>query len=288
MNNPASLDSDFLRFKLNRNELFGIFNDSVRKMLGDSSIPSDGRYRLTAYCSNVLGDVEEDISSRFDKEADYTFGCIGRLEKMFLVPMLESLVPLFTNGKKYNLVLIGGTMNPSAIDAIKNVIAKTPSVNLVITGYMYPIPISLLGKIDLFFSTAGSARVSYDARRPTIRVHHENGLPTGVFGSAEYPVGDGKGVSPIPDVTLIDLIQGILSGNLKIKYQDKDPDYNAKIDKEFSHHLELFFYDSLSFYNVNEIHHSGFRFYFSKILGTLGGAKAIESVQAVWRKLRYR
>ena len=211
--------------------------DSVRNMLRDPNIPADGSCRIRAFCSNVLSDVPDFHCQLLDRDAVLTIGSIGRLEKPFLIPMLEKLQELFKDGRKYNLVLIGGTPFPAVIDNINRMMGEFTNVKLVITGYMYPIPISLLNSIDIFISTASSARVSYQAKRPTIRVHHETGDPTCVSGTEAYPVS----TSSLVDVSLVDLLRRIVSGKLEIRYEDDSIErMNAEMNEEFARQLTLF------------------------------------------------
>lgn len=171
---------DYLFFKYNRTELYGITKKSIPMMLKDyDSAALEGRH-IVAECNNVVDDVPCTLIEHIPK-ADYTIGSIGRLEKNFVIGGLKQVVLLANkyNDCAFNLILIGGGSD-ERVNEIKKIFEQVTNVTLLITGYMYPIPQKLLEMIDCFFSSAGSVHVTSELGKPTISMAAD-GDPIGIM-----------------------------------------------------------------------------------------------------------
>lgn len=228
---------DFLFFKYKRHELAGITPKSINQILSDDMIKRREDTSIAAYCNNVVEDCEDIISPRLEK-ARYTFGSIGRLEKTCVPVIIQGFVQYFKTHplERYNLVLIGGSKSEKTYIKIKNEIDKCPNVNLIISGNMYPIPRSLLDKIDVFVSTAGSAAVSYRTHCPTIRVHPVTGESQGIIGldfllteKTMYDIEKGH--------TIPDDIEKALCNKKMIEYTINWDNYSQTMEKEFDRQI---------------------------------------------------
>ena len=163
----------FIRFNLDRHEVAGISKSSVNKMLGDDSLPFNESMHIRALYTNTIDDCEDTISQKLDPSADVSVCTIGRLEKPYVLPMMQQLHIWFAEHvqKKFNFVVVGGTTDDSLYKKIQAIFSKDPNVNLIFTGYTFPIPKSLVDKCDVIVSASGSAQAAYNQKRPTIRVN---------------------------------------------------------------------------------------------------------------------
>ena len=174
----------FLRFKLSRHELAGIAKESVSKMLGDPELPFDDSMHIVAYCTNSIDICEDTVTPQLNPDADLTFGSIGRLEKLFVHPMIQQLQAYFLqhSDQTFNLVMLGGTRAQKCYQQIRDAMEPCKNVTLVFTGYIFPIPKSFVDRCDLFLSAAGSAIATYHMRRPTIEMNPTTGDIIGALG----------------------------------------------------------------------------------------------------------
>ena len=174
----------FFIFKLRRQELAGINNKSMNILFrGMEKSCIENGPSLPALCQNVVENIEIPNTIYIPK-ADYTIGSIGRLEKAYVPYMISEVVAYAQEHKNnnINLLLVGGTNNLEIINDIKKLVRDVDNINLIITGYLYPIPQKLFEKVDLFVSSAGSAGVSYGQNVTTISLDAKDGKPIGVLG----------------------------------------------------------------------------------------------------------
>lgn len=174
----------FFFFKFERNELAGINSKSLSYLFrGYKNCCVEGGPSLPAFCQNVVEDIEIPQNITLP-EADYTIGSIGRLEKPYVLYMIEevSKYVIEHQDKTFNLLLIGGTNDESRVHQIKKATDGIDNLNVIMTGYMFPIPQRLFSMVDLFISSAGSAGVSYGQNVPTISLDASDYKPIGIMG----------------------------------------------------------------------------------------------------------
>ena len=231
----------FLRFKYDRHELAGITNDSVSQMLDDGTIEKRKDTKISALCTNVVENCPDPISDRLDAGADYTFGSLGRLEKPCIPAILKGFKAYFAAhpDEKFNLVMIGGAPNEKTTQRIRDEMSECKNIYMFITGNMYPVPQSLLNRVDVFVSTAGSSKVTYDAGRPTVRVHPVTGEPVGVIGLDFLP--QEKSMYDVsPGMTIEGCIGRALENVGNISYpKESDGNYYKIMSEEFNRQLSL-------------------------------------------------
>lgn len=232
---------DFLRFKYDRHELAGIVKDSICKMLNDSDIEKRENTIIRAYHYNIFEDCIDNYSKYLDPTADYTFASLGRLIK----PCVPALIEAFCcyadhhRNKRFNIVMIGGSKYRGKEKEILNKTRKHKNINTILTGDLYPIPISLIKNVDVFVSTAGSAVATYRACRPTIMVHPITGLPIGTIG-LDFMLGEKSSSDSTTMVTIEDCINKTIQNCDKIVYSGVyDANYNNKMNAEFERQLSF-------------------------------------------------
>lgn len=280
----------FLRFKYDRRELAGITEKSVNGILKDDSLAAQPWSRFSPYCNNVVDDAADPFSDKLRKDAALTFGSIGRLEKPFVIPMLELLCRFFAeNGDKtYNLVLIGGTQQKGVLKKITGIVSSCTNVHTIVTDLIYPIPRALIKNIDVFISTSGAADVSYLEHRPTIKVHPVTAAPAGIVGHSFTPEVDSM-FDSIPDKTVLDLLQDILDGKIWIEYPHDDQyiKYREVMHAEFARQLNMAETprDEL-YYETSGIGKEGIKYSIYRMLGTCLGGEKMQTILDLLRSVK--
>lgn len=280
--NYSTSQIQFLKFKLSRNELAGISKSAVGLMLQDSDLKSTSNMVFLAPCTNVVKDVASNYINELDENASLTIASIGRLEKPFLSKSLLRLKGYFNShqDKKYNLLLIGGSYSGVKRN-IKGMFKDIKNVKLVITGYLYPIPEKLIEKGDIFISAAGSARISYALKRPTIKMHPFSGKVSGVIGySYDY---DNDDTFKETDEDLLRLIDDLAEDKIIIKFPDdnNDDSETSAIEKEFDRELNIQSHSigDNQFYDVSKCHdNKNFKILAYQLLGKVFGGDLMQEI----------
>ncbi len=227
----------FLKFKYNRKELAGITPHSLNFLFKNwLSIEANKCWSLPAYCSNVLDDIRIKFSIPFEKY-DYIIGSIGRIDKPFILDALDDII-LFSKSvheKQLLLILIGGGSNRNKTKII-NKLKRQKNITLYITGNIYPIPIELIKKIDVFLSTAGSCRVSNSIGKLTISFDVNDKKPIGILNHTTTNTIY-RNLNE-PKLSLFELLNDIL---INKKYKENIIPINLQIlnDIDFKSHLEF-------------------------------------------------
>ena len=275
----------FFRFKVSRHELAGIVDDSVQKMLGDPALEPRPDTRIRAFCNNVVQECDDVFSAQLNSDVDYNIGSIGRLEKNYVMPLIESLCLYFNNNpnKRFNLVLVGGCADIRQEKNIRKAVEKCKNVHLVLTGAMYPIPKSFVQKIDLFISAAGSASASFYAQRPTVKVDWNFGTPLGLLGYDLFPTGNLQSESKYRLEQYIDMV---LADHVHIDYVDNyEESYSKRINDEFDRHLKIAMEPTeLEYYNANTIKYTDVKYRICSVVSHLFGVKTAYGIVEAIRK----
>ena len=174
----------YFEFKLKRGELAGNTPVAISKLFeGYKEIPKEYDTYLNAYCSNTVEDCKS-IHNNCISKADYHIGSIGRINKPFVMPMIDDLIKFAAKHKEktFQLVMFGGSPNRDEINAIIKKIDSVDNIDVYITGPIFPIPKELLNKIDVFISSAGAAATSANLGHITIVIDANDFEPIGILG----------------------------------------------------------------------------------------------------------
>lgn len=238
------LDEDgksFMMFKYNRHELAGISRKSLSQIFGDKSVQDRKDTRFSAYCNNVFEECADNYSVLLNKNADYTLGSIGRLSKS-CVPTIINGIYSYVNhhlDKQFNVVLVGGPINHKNAMFARMKLGRCKNVNLIMTGDLYPIPVSFVRKVDVFISTAGSATGTYQTGIPTIKVNPLNGNPVGIMGLGEKMISRSMYVSS-SDFSIEYFIEKAIKHRTEIIYtRGLGEEYYKKMHEEFERQLSF-------------------------------------------------
>ena len=229
---------DFFLFKLKRKELFGIVDTSLETMFSTfHPISKEESYRLPAYCNNVEADVDSPYIKQVENvEHDFVIGMLSRLEKPFVMPAITEFCSYAQQHfeKKYLFLLMGDAPRGSGIlGKIQDFInTHTSNVNLVSTGYLYPVPTKLLEMCDAFFTSAGSSWVCMRSGVPTIAIDGNDFKPIGILGrTSQHSLFRGENEPPQDFSKLMDDIL------VEKKYTKQAPNYKDGLP-DFSDHMK--------------------------------------------------
>lgn len=185
----ADTERQFVKFKFNRHELASITDQSAYDMFvrfSPITMQQSVECQLSACCSNVEEDIHSEWIDRIKSiKHDYFIGCLSRLDKPFIIPAIKDFVSFaeIHPDKQMLLVMMGGAPDGSNIEkTIRGLLASVANVNLLITGYMFPISTRLLSLFDAFFSSAGSSWVCMRSGIPTISYDGNDFKPIGILG----------------------------------------------------------------------------------------------------------
>lgn len=172
----------FYKYKLDRGELFRISKKAMQNMFkGWIDIPLDKCLALQANSYNALDNIDY-LSNHKIIRGDYVIGSVGRLGKNFLYHNLLKIKD-FTNkypNNTYTILIIGG--GPKEIyNKIVDLFNDSSNVYLYITGNIYPIPVELARFADVYFSSAGSCRITAKLGKLTISCDGNDLEPIGII-----------------------------------------------------------------------------------------------------------
>ena len=198
---------DFLYYKYSKKALAGISDKTLPYIFKDKGNKIIG-YSLPALCANVYEHIPcQDFLSL--PISDFTIASIGRLNKPFVLPMLDDIIFFLKkyNDLTFNLVFIGGPKDGVDMANIKKKMEGLSNVSLLVTGYLFPIPIDFILKCDVFVSSAGSCWVSANCGVPTISIDALDFKAIGVIG---YTTKNTLYRDMEPQIDVCDLLEEIL------------------------------------------------------------------------------
>lgn len=225
--------ADFLYFKYGRKELAGIQEKSLKQMF----IPYyeiEDSYYLGAGAGSAEDDVDHSLIEKL-KESNYDviIGSLGRLDKPFVDSGIEGVVKycyLHTE-KRVCLLLLGGA-EKEYLDHIKERVKGIKNIEVVISGYLYPVPTRLLTLCDAFFAAAGSAEVCKRSGVPTVTFDCNDLQAIGVYGRTTNSNIYREKNEPPKDFALLleDIIDKKIYTKEKSSFISRHRDYSKHID----------------------------------------------------------
>ncbi len=282
---------DFYKFKYKRGELACITAPAMRHLFrGYWDLPLEKCYSLRCSCTNSIEDYDHPFTHQIIR-SDYNIGYIGRLEKPFLPTIIEGFVEFSKKNthKTITIVFWGGAFEEKTVCSIREKFDHLYNVNLLISGYMFPLPVKALQKMDVFVSGAGSALVGAKVGRLSVKVDFLNYKVLGIMQDfrlkkyAKCPIGD----------SVCGYLDWILNGKCDIK--PLSPDYKndcAIVCENFNEHMQFIENSSpvSSYYDVSQLGLTMTQ-YRKKIIRSIVGVKAYNAIhgsslyQWIWRCL---
>lgn len=175
---------EFLDFKHKRKELVGIGETSLERMFKSyKKIIGGQNYNLRFVCDNSIEVFESEAVNQIVPQ-DINIGCISRLDKEYIMPMIDEIVIFANNNISLHiaLVLVGSCKNENVVMQIKSKCSSADNIHLYFMGYMSPISKKLIDIVDVFIGTAGSAIMTAASGKITIGVDTITCQPTGIVG----------------------------------------------------------------------------------------------------------
>lgn len=175
---------DFLKFKFMRRELVGINEHTLQLLFKNNLTLTDEQcYYLEAWMGDSIENIPSALINVIDSSATLKIGCYGRLEKLYVqntIKCVKSYCVL--NPKvKVQLILIGGTHDCELLKKYQKMLYGIPNLSLYITGFIYPVPLSFMKKMD--FVIAGSGAAESAVRNSLLTVSMDiYGNPIGILG----------------------------------------------------------------------------------------------------------
>lgn len=233
----SEVSQQFVIFKHKRKEIAGISSVSLFNMFAPfHPINEDASYCLPAYCTNVVDNVDSDLVNNV-KFSDYKYviACFARLNKPFVLPAIRGVAEFASAypDEKLLLVVIGGETENEYANRIKKIVQSAKNIDLIITGFIFPIPAKLFDYLDVILSSAGCASIGNRSGVPTISFDGRDCKPIGVMGRTT-PHSLFRGVDE-PPLELSSLMTDILIGK---KFEKINPAFETTMD--FSVHDSFF------------------------------------------------
>ena len=173
---------EFFRYKYDRHELVGIVKNTIPDMFKHFGNNNVIGLFLQAHCNNVIEDIPCPDMFKLPP-ADYTIGTIGRTNKRYVQPMIDSIIRFVSKykGKSFNILYIGGSMDKSSEKLVVKRLSSLPNVTLFFTGMIFPLSVEMLRQLNVCIASAGSCEASFLCGVPTISVDGNDSKAIGVF-----------------------------------------------------------------------------------------------------------
>ena len=140
----------FFKFKYERHEMACISKEVMQALFKKAGInlSLEQCYGLPCNCTNSLDDYDSSITDKIPS-GDYNIGYVGRLEKPFLPAILDAFETFILENadKTIALTFFGAAFDKETERQITKRFCAFPNVRLLITGYIYPLPVKALHKI---------------------------------------------------------------------------------------------------------------------------------------------
>lgn len=277
---------DFLRFKHQRKEFAGITHKSLPCLFAPFfQVPPEEAYELAASCNNSIEDIECKWIQQLPV-ADYCIASLGRLEKPFVQTVLLDVNEFVSThlDKTFTLLFIGGESSGTFVqEQIQRLFAKYSNVHVHITGFIFPIPLSLIRKADVFLSSAGSASTTFRLGIPTISYDVRDWQPIGIMGkTTKHAMFRDNEVK----VKGSDLLQEILVEKkynfVAVPFEKKELDYSSHLAflSKSASNVEYFDFSKYEISRIEEI-----KIFIYKLLG-YRGYKMIEKFYSLRKAKR--
>lgn len=234
-----SLSSDeraFYSFKLDQNLLYGITKESIPLLLNVTDRAYERELFAVGVSQNLLSESNHPLIKELDN-GKKTIITIGRINKPFVPYMVDEIV-LFAKkhpDDSFNVVFIGDTTDVKYKESLFDKLRKTPNIQLFCTGYLAPIPRSLIRTADVIIASSGSACLGIEDRILTIVIDAKDFEPIGILGITTKNLLF-RETEPIIKTSI--LLEEVLYGNL---YSPESIDFELT-NSDYSEHEKILNY----------------------------------------------
>lgn len=117
-------------------------------------------------------------------EGAFTMLSLGRLDKPYIMPMVESIVRFVDSHPEegFNMIFIGGAPHARYLKGLSKIFDKSPNVKVIVTGPMYPIPRDAMRMADVMLGDSNSLKVARQEGVPPLAVDSLDFKGIGIYG----------------------------------------------------------------------------------------------------------
>lgn len=230
-------EAEFFEYKLKRWECLNGYRKTLLRFMGEYYKKEYEAYIYEAnpICSNVVAKIENRCS--FPK-CDYTVLSVGRLEKPYVKTMLNE-IKIFTtkySNVKFNVIFVGASVDGSVEDYIKDLFVKVSNVNIILLGFLFPIPEDLIKQCDVGIAISNSVLVSAELGVPTISVDTQDYMALGVYGitTTNRFLREQE-----PQISISDLLEDIYLNKIFYTLDDRTSGMENEVDIALKVHLDF-------------------------------------------------
>lgn len=269
----------FLEKKRNSSELRGVKKETYKMLFGHFPEDDNYNYCLPLYLGNATLDSANYNTTIIPDNNDLRICTIGRLDKAYVPTLIDEILKYanYNKNKRILYCMIGDSPVKHDIEKIRNTFSTTENVQLLMLGAIFPIPRNLLMQFDLFISSAGSARVSYNQGIPTISIDVRDFYAIGILG---VDTNNSVFREYEPKVPLSEKLDYVVENYAAIKEKLSSNNPQENEEKIFASHLEYYQenYKTGNYFDILAMK-INLKQKFSKILYYIGGQKAYQSLR---------
>lgn len=243
----ASQMRRFLEFKLEHNLLYGIKDQSIPSLLGDSPATSNRGLPAVGCSDNNVFDCDYILPFSLDNKVNIL--SIGRMDKPYVQPMIRSVKSFVSHHRDidFNLVFIGDAADEKVRESILDSVNEEENVTSYCTGYINPIPRSLIAKMNVAIACAGCVVVAKNEGILTISIDAKDHMAIGIAG---ITTNNTVFRTNEPKLKIEDLLEDII---IDKKYHSEEIVKNNNIGIDYSKHkLIIDNYNNEDYFNVNK------------------------------------
>jgi hypothetical protein len=175
---------DFFLWKLNRIELIGPSESSLKVVLGEFYSPDKTYYANIGFDPDELPEKSSpDISDLFINDY-FTIGSISRLSKPYIEELIRSVIGLSDKypDRRIMLIIAGDDPDPSILEKLKMRYNSKGNLKFVFPGYINKLGKDFFNNLDVFVGMATAAINSISSHCATITVDPITKKSSGFFG----------------------------------------------------------------------------------------------------------
>jgi len=248
--------SAFFEFKLKNWEFINAHEMNLHRVFKEHFKEDFLQYehRIDFMCTNV---VDESDDTHYDfKVSDYTILSIGRLDKPYVVTMVEEIKKFVSefSQQTFNLIFVGGSNSGEEENRIPAVFHEFGNVNVYMLGFTFPVPLSIIQSADVGIASSNSILVTADLGIPTIAVDMYDYNAIGVYG---YTTQNKFLRTDEPVIPISTLLKDVLLADMYPKSEQSSASYSDAMEKEFEKELAFLKKSSGNdkvYYNVDAIY----------------------------------
>lgn len=244
----------FFSYKVKRWEFMNASQWSLKRVFKEKLTDEILRYQhqTSFQCANVVDDKIV-YKGNFAK-CDYTILSIGRLDKNYIMPMVDEIQRFAKQyiGKRINVIFVGGSLDGSKEKEITEKLCGLRNLHCYVLGYMFPVPADILKLADVAIACANSVLVTANYGIPTICVDMNDSYGIGVYN---YTTMNKFARREEPKIEISSLLADVLIEGRYPKTAPVDITFN-NMDEGFDR--QMYFVekskDNVGYFDLDSIH----------------------------------